>query len=231
MVKINRVYTGGGDSGESSLVDGSRRAKSDVRFNVVGTCDEVNSWLGMVLAEVHRLPDHEDGGERTNVQRVQTVLTEALSRVQNELFDLGAELACPPATLPDYMVLISQGQTDVLMDEMDAWLETLPELTSFILPAGSPPISCMHVARTVVRRLERTMVQLMEGEGKDAVRPLALVYVNRLSDWLFVMGRWVSMMLNEEEALWVPLGMRSAEKGVAHRVNQMKANDDDFEAL
>ena len=231
MVKINRVYTGGGDGGESSLVDGSRRTKSDARFNVVGTCDEANSWLGMILAEVHRLPDHDAGGERTNVQRVQTVLAEALSRVQNELFDLGAELACPPATLPDYMVLISEGQTDVLMEEMDAWLETLPELKSFILPAGSPTVACMHVARTVVRRLERTIVHLMDHEGKDAVRPLALVYVNRLSDWLFVMGRWVSMMLNEEETLWVPLGMRSAEKGVAHRVNQMKANDDDFKAL
>ncbi|MEE2647965.1 MAG: ATP:cob(I)alamin adenosyltransferase, partial [Candidatus Thermoplasmatota archaeon] len=86
MVNINRVYTGGGDGGESSLVDGSRRKKSDVRFDVVGVCDEVNSWLGMVLAELHRLPDHEDGGERTNVQRVQTVLNEALVRVQNELF-------------------------------------------------------------------------------------------------------------------------------------------------
>ena len=89
----------------------------------------------------------------------------------------------------------------------------------------------MHVARTVVRRLERTMVHLLKSEGEDAVRPLALVYVNRLSDWLFVMGRWVSMMLNEEETLWVPLGKRPAEKGVAHRVNQMKANDEDFEAL
>ncbi len=125
MVNINRVYTGGGDGGESSLVDGSRRKKSDVRFDVVGVCDEVNSWLGMVLAELHRLPDHEDGGERTNVQRVQTVLNEALVRVQNELFDLGAELACPPATLPEYMVLLSQEQTDVLMAEMDAWLLSL----------------------------------------------------------------------------------------------------------
>ena len=231
MVKINRVYTGGGDGGESSLVDGSRRKKSDPRFTVVGACDEVNSWMGMVLAELQRLPDHEDGGERTNVHRVQTVLNEAIVRVQNELFDLGAELACPPSTLPEYMVLISQGQTDVLMQEMDAWLKALPPLTSFILPAGSPPVSCMHVARTVVRRLERSMVRLTDHEGEDAVRPLALVYVNRLSDWLFVMARWVSMMLNEEEALWVPLGKRPSEKGIAHRVEQMQANDDDFEAL
>ena len=174
MVNINRVYTGGGDGGESSLVDGSRRKKSDVRFDVVGVCDEVNSWLGMVLAELARLPDHEDGGQRTNVHRVQTVLTEALVRVQNELFDLGAELACPPATLPEYMVLISQAQTDVLMEEMDAWLATLPELTSFILPAGSPPVATMHLARTVVRRLERGLVHLVDEEGEGAVRPLAL---------------------------------------------------------
>tara|TARA_B100000674_G_scaffold492229_2_gene511783 strand:- start:1227 stop:1922 length:696 start_codon:yes stop_codon:yes gene_type:complete len=231
MVKINRVYTGGGDGGESSLVDGSRRKKSDARFDVVGVCDEVNSWLGMVLAELARLPDHEDGGQRTNVHRVQTVLTEALVRVQNELFDLGAELACPPATLPEYMVLISQAQTDVLMEEMDAWLATLPELTSFILPAGSPPVATMHLARTVVRRLERGLVHLVDEEGEGAVRPLALVYVNRLSDWFFVMGRWTSMMLNEEEALWVPLGKRPAEKGVAHRVDQMRANDGDFDSL
>ena len=231
MVKINRVYTGGGDKGESSLVDGSRRKKSDPRFTVVGACDEANSWLGVILAEINRLPDHDDGGERTNVQRVQTVLNEAVVRVQNELFDLGAELACPPETLPDYMVLLSQGQTDVLMAEMDAWLMSLPELTSFILPAGSPAVASMHIARTVVRRLERDIVRLMEHEGEAAVRPLVLVYVNRLSDWFFVMGRWVSMMLNEEEALWVPLGKRPAEAGVAHRIQQMQANDDDFSSL
>jgi len=89
----------------------------------------------------------------------------------------------------------------------------------------------MHLARTVVRRLERCLVRLVDHEGEGAVRPLVLVYVNRLSDWFFVMGRWVSMMLNEQEALWVPLGKRPAEKGIAHRVDQMRANDDDFDAL
>ena len=231
MVRINRVYTGGGDGGETSLVDGSRRSKADLRFEVVGTCDELNAVFGLVAMEAGRLPKHEDGGSRATVERVQTILSMVLTRVQNELFDLGAELACVPSELPEYMVLISQGQTDVLMQEMDAWLTTLPPLTSFILPAGSPPVSCMHVARTVVRRLERDMVHLSDHEGEDAVRPLALVYVNRLSDWLFVMARWVSMMLNEEEALWVPLGKRPAEKGIAYRVEQMQANDDDFEGL
>ena len=89
----------------------------------------------------------------------------------------------------------------------------------------------MQVTRTVVRRLERAIVRLVDHEGEDAVRPLVLVYVNRLSDWFFVMGRWVSMMLNEPEALWVPLGKRPAEKGIAHRVDQMRANDEDIDAL
>ncbi|RJU97189.1 MAG: cob(I)yrinic acid a,c-diamide adenosyltransferase [Candidatus Poseidoniales archaeon] len=231
MVNINRVYTGGGDNGESSLVDGSRRKKSDQRFDVVGLCDEVNSWLGMVLMEIERLPDHDDGGERTGVIRVQTVIGEAVSRVQNELFDIGAEMACPPETLPDYMVLISQEQTDVLVSEMDAWLTSLSELTSFILPSGSAPVAAAHMARTVVRRLERSVVTLKEREGDESVRPVVCVYLNRLSDWLFVMGRWISSTLNEEETLWVPLGKRTAEKGVAHRVAQMRSNDDDLSSL
>ena len=231
MVNINRVYTGGGDNGESSLVDGSRRKKSDQRFDVVGLCDEVNSWLGMVLMEIERLPDHDDGGERTGVIRVQTVIGEAVSRVQNELFDLGAEMACPPETLPDYIVLISQEQTDVLVSEMDAWLASLSELTSFILPSGSAPVAAAHMARTVVRRLERSVVTLKECEGDESVRPVVCVYLNRLSDWLFVMGRWISSTLNEEETLWVPLGKRTAEKGVAHRVAQMRSNDDDLSSL
>lgn len=231
MVKIYRVYTGGGDGGESSLVDGSRRRKSDPRFDVVGLCDELNSWVGAVLMELARLPAHEDGGDRTTVQRVQTVATEALSRVQNELFDLGAELACPPDNLPDYMVLLSEEQTDVLVQEMDAWLEHLEALTSFILPTGSPPVAFTHLARTVTRRLERAVVFLAQREGEDAVRHVVKVYLNRLSDWFFVLGRWMSATLNEEETLWVPLGQRPAEQGVAHRVAQMRSNDDDLSSI
>ena len=151
--------------------------------------------------------------------------------MQNELFDLGAEMACPPETLPDYMVLISQEQTDVLVSEMDAWLGSLTELTSFILPSGSAPVAAAHMARTVVRRLERSVVTLKEHEGDEAIRPVVGVYLNRLSDWLFVMGRWISSTLNEEETLWVPLGKRTAEKGVAHRVAQMRSNDDDLSSL
>ncbi|MCH1528139.1 MAG: cob(I)yrinic acid a,c-diamide adenosyltransferase [Candidatus Poseidoniaceae archaeon] len=231
MVRINRVYTGGGDTGETSLVDGSRRSKADPRFEVVGTCDELNAVFGLVAMEANRMPDHEDGGNRATVQRVQTILSMVLTRVQNELFDLGAELACDPSKLPEYMVLISEEQSNVLVDEMDAWLEHLEPLTSFILPAGHGPEAMLHLARTVARRLERSVLRLKETEGDASVRPIVQVYLNRLSDWLFVLGRWVTSGLGHDETLWQPLGKRGAESGVAKRIRQFHASDDDFADL
>lgn len=231
MVKINRVYTGGGDKGESSLVDGTRAPKNDLRFEVVGTCDELNSCLGVVLMEIARLPDHDDGGNRNNVKRVRTVAAEAIQRVQHELFDLGAELACPLDALPDWVALISQEQSDLLVDEMDSWLKGVSELTSFILPGGSAPVAFIHIARTVARRLERGVVHLARHPERGGVRAETLVYLNRLSDWLFTLGRWMSAVLNDTEPLWIPLGQRPAERGVAHRVEQMRKHDDDFSTL
>ena len=231
MVRINRVYTGGGDTGETSLVDGSRRSKADPRFEVVGTCDELNAVFGLVAMEANRMPDHEDGGNRATVQRVQTILSMVLTRVQNELFDLGAELACDPSKLPEYMVLISEEQSNVLVDEMDAWLEHLEPLTSFILPAGHGPEAMLHFARTVARRLERSVLRLKETEGDASVRPIVQVYLNRLSDWLFVLGRWVTSGLGHDETLWQPLGKRGPESGVAKRIRQLHASDDDFADL
>ena len=231
MVRINRVYTGGGDTGETSLVDGSRRSKADPRFEVVGTCDELNAVFGLVAMEANRMPDHEDGGNRATVQRVQTILSMVLTRVQNELFDLGAELACDPSKLPEYMVLISGEQSNVLVDEMDAWLEHLEPLTSFILPAGHGPEAMLHLARTVARRLERSVLRLKETEGDASVRPIVQVYLNRLSDWLFVLGRWVTSGLGHDETLWQPLGKRGPESGVAKRIRQLHASDDDFADL
>lgn len=231
MVRINRVYTGGGDTGETSLVDGSRRSKADPRFEVVGTCDELNAVFGLVAMEANRMPDHEDGGNRATVQRVQTILSMVLTRVQNELFDLGAELACDPSKLPEYMVLISEEQSNVLVDEMDAWLEHLEPLTSFILPAGHGPEAMLHLARTVARRLERSVLRLKQTEGDASVRPIVQVYLNRLSDWLFVLGRWVTSGLGHDETLWQPLGKRGSEAGVAKRIRQLHASDDDFADL
>lgn len=218
MVRITKVYTGGGDLGETSLVDGSRVSKSDARIEIVGTCDEVNALLGVALMESNRIPEtHPDGGERITVRRVKGVCSDALGRLQSELFDLGAELACPPDQLPEYMELLDQKDSDRLCEEMDAWNEELQPLESFILPTGTGPVAAMHLARTVTRRLERSMVGI-----KGEMRPLTLQYVNRLSDWLFILTRWVSFRLGEDESLWVPKGKRGS--GTADLTRRQNAN-------
>ena len=231
MVRITRVYTGTGDKGETSLVDGSRRSKADPRIEAVGTCDELNALFGMLHMEVQRLPKHDDGGRRATVQRIQTVVDLVLPRVQSELFDLGAELACPPLKLPEYMVLLGEKQSDALVAEMDAWLEQLEPLTSFILPSGEGPEAVMHLARTVARRLERCVLGLLMHEGEDAVRPLVLVYLNRLSDWLFVFGRWMCACLGNNESLWMPLGKRGPEDGVASLIRKLGQRDEEINNL
>jgi len=231
MVRITRVYTGTGDEGNTSLVDGSRRSKTDPRLEAVGTCDELNALFGMCLMEIQRLPSHDDGGSRSTVQRVQSIVSQVLPRIQNELFDLGAELACPPEQLPEGMVVLNDKQADVLVEEMDAWLEQLEPLTSFILPSGNGPEAVMHLTRTVTRRLERTVLRLSESEGVGSVRPLVLVYINRLSDWLFVLGRWVCLGLGNDETLWMPLGRRGPENGAADLIRKLSKSDDDFDHL
>ena len=218
MVRITKVYTGGGDLGETSLVDGSRVPKSDARIEIVGTCDEVNALLGVALMESNRIPEtHPDGGERITVRRVKGVCSEALGRLQSELFDLGAELACPPDQIPEYMELLDQNDSDRLCEEMDAWNEELQPLESFILPTGTGPVAAMHLARTVTRRLERAMVGI-----KDEMRPLTLQYVNRLSDWLFILTRWITFRLGEDESLSVPKGKRGG--GTAELTRKQNAN-------
>ena len=204
MVRITKVHTGGGDAGETSLVDGSRVSKGEPRMEMVGTCDELNAVLGMARMEVNRLRgEHVDGGERASVKAVRRISEAALGRMQSELFDLGAELACPKDAIPEYMVLIDQQDSDRLCEEMDSWNSKLQPLESFILPTGSGPIATLHLARTVARRLERSMV----GMG-DEIRPLVLQYVNRLSDWIFVLTRLFSIELGEDETLWTPKGKR-----------------------
>ena len=232
MVRIDRVHTGSGDGGKSSLVDGSRRLKSDLRFSVVGDCDELNSIIGLARMECLRLPmHHRDGGERKGAGRVHFICDSALSRIQHELFDLGAELACPPENLPEYMVLIDDAQAETLVTDMDAWLTQVEPLTSFILPAGGPPQAMLHHARTVTRRLERGIVMLREHEGEESIRPLVLKYVNRLSDWLFVMSRWISASLGEEEMLWLPLGKRGKEDGIANSILRQVEHDNDLDEI
>ncbi|MBV19289.1 MAG: ATP:cob(I)alamin adenosyltransferase [Euryarchaeota archaeon] len=228
MVRITRVHTGTGDDGTTGLVDGSRRSKGDLRLEAVGLCDEVNASLGAVRAATLSLDGwHDDGGPRSNVHRTGQVVLAALDRLQSEVFDLGAEVATPPGGLPEGMQVLGREHADLLIEEMDEMLVELPPLTSFILPGGSTLLANFHLARVMVRRLERAMVSLREAEGDDAVRDLALVYVNRLSDWCFVMGRWCALRLGEDEVLWKPLGHRGSTDGISGMLRLQRQHDDD----
>jgi cob(I)alamin adenosyltransferase len=193
MVKLNKIYTRTGDDGTSGLVDGSRISKSNSRLHAIGEVDEANSCLG---AAIHAL--QSDGGEAG--------LISELRRIQNDLFDLGADIATPKNTqtddfAPSPMELrMVQSQTDWLESRIDAANETLPPLTSFILPGGSAAASAMHIARAVTRRAERALVSA----AKDtAINPLAIRYLNRLSDYLFVLCRLINASRGGD-ILWVP---------------------------
>ena len=200
MVRITKVHTGGGDAGETSLASGERVSKNHPRVDFYGTIDELNSVIGMVQAELERVDTHhEDGGSRATVRVVKNAVTSKIALIQQELFDVGGECSFTPDQLPDAMTVIGQEQADRLCTEMDVWTESLDPLESFILPAGSPLIATMHLARTVARRAERRAMSLRESEGGNAVRDVVIAYLNRLSDWFFVFGRWAAMILGEDD--------------------------------
>ena len=212
MVRITKVHTGGGDAGETSLASGERVSKNHPRVELYGTIDELNSVIGMVRAELGRVDTHhEDGGARATVRVVKNAVTSKIALIQQELFDVGGECAFTPDQLPDAMTVIGQEQADRLCSEMDAWTENLEPLESFILPTGSPLVATIHVARTIARRVERNAINLRELEGSDAVRPTVIAYLNRLSDWLFVLARWTVVIMGEEEVLWVPFSKRETD--------------------
>ena len=204
MVRITRVHTGTGDGGETSLLDGKKVGKESPRVELYGTIDELNSQIGVVRMEFERMPGvtrfHRPGEA-----------DEALYRVQQELFDIGGECACSPGKLPEQMVLVGMDECDRLVEEMDHWIKELEPLKSFILPMGSAPVAFLHVARTVARRAEREACNLRSVEGDGSVRDEIICYLNRISDWLFVMGRWIAKNTGEEEVLWTPLGKRNME--------------------
>ena len=228
MVRITRVHTGGGDAGETSLLDGTRVAKSALRLELVGAVDELNSMIGVVRMEVERMRTaHEDGGSRATVRTVQQSARGLIAELQHELFDLGAELACPPERLPAGVTLLPDASNGRLVAQMDAWIEELEPLTSFILPTGVPPVAWLQVARAACRRAERVLVSVRDAEGEGSVRSEALAYLNRLSDWLFVLARWITMRLGESEALWVPVDQR----GVSTEVRMTARDDRDDDAL
>lgn len=188
MVKLNKIYTRTGDKGTTALVSGPRRLKHDLRVEAYGTVDETNSAIG--VARLHT------GGLET--------LDGMLFRIQNDLFDLGADLATPDNGQPlSYEPLrIVESQVTRLENEIDELNAELEPLTSFVLPGGSAAAANLHMARTVCRRAERLMVELSVTEN-EIVRPAALKYANRLSDFLFVAARFA----NDEgraDILWVP---------------------------
>jgi cob(I)alamin adenosyltransferase len=180
MVRLNKIYTRTGDDGTSGLVDGSRRAKHDPRFEAVGAVDEANAALGWASLALDETAD--------------------LTRIQNDLFDLGADLATPGEEFaPSEMVLrIVPLQVEWLEGRIDTLNETLEPLRSFILPGGSEAAARLHVARTTVRRAERAMTALA---AAAPVNPAALAYANRLSDYLFVLARTVN---GGNDLLWTP---------------------------
>jgi cob(I)alamin adenosyltransferase len=184
-VRLTRIYTRAGDKGETSLGDGSRVAKLDCRIGAFGTVDELNSAIGVVLAD-RDLP---------------ALLREPLERIQNDLFDVGADLSVPFG-IGDRL-RVEQSHVDRLEQLCDDFNADLPMLKSFVLPGGTPAAARLHVARTTCRRAER---DALTADGETGINPLVLAYLNRLSDFLFIAARWANATAGRDEPLWKPGG-------------------------
>jgi cob(I)alamin adenosyltransferase len=181
-VRLTRIYTRGGDAGETSLGDGSRVSKLDCRIGAFGTVDELNSSIGVVLAGA-----------------VPAAMREQLERIQNELFDVGADLSVPWGVTD--RLRVEQGMIDRLEADCDAFNAELPELRSFVLPGGTEASARLHVARTICRRAER---DVLLGTEEVELNPLVLRYLNRLSDLLFILARAANAAAGGDEPLWKP---------------------------
>ncbi|MDV4183399.1 cob(I)yrinic acid a,c-diamide adenosyltransferase [Rhizobium brockwellii] len=188
MVKLNKIYTKTGDDGTTGLVSGPRRLKDDLRVEAYGTIDEANSAIGMARLHTAGLPE----------------LDAMLMSIQNDLFDLGADLATPDTGEPPaYEPLrIGETQVDRVEHDIDQLNADLEPLKSFVLPGGSPAAAHLHLARTIARRAERLMVELARTDGEIIGEP-AMKYVNRLSDFLFVAARHANDQ-GRVDVLWVP---------------------------
>lgn len=188
MVVLNKIYTKTGDDGSTGLGNGERRKKYDLRVASYGTVDETNSCIGLARLHTKELPD----------------MDEALARIQNDLFDLGADLATPDDGKPlEYEPLrITQAQVERIESEIDALNAKLEPLRSFVLPGGTPLSANLHLARTVARRAERLIVELAQDENEN-VSKAASLYMNRISDYLFVAAR-AANDFGKADVLWVP---------------------------
>jgi cob(I)alamin adenosyltransferase len=189
MVTLNKIYTRSGDAGLTGLGTGERRRKDDPRIEAYGAVDEANSFIGMARAIVLRAPEH-------------AALAAAFAAIQNDLFDLGADLCVPEGERRERSLRITEPQVDRLEREIDALNADLEPLKSFVLPGGSEAAAAVHIARAMVRRAERRMVTLAAAPGEKVGVP-ALKYINRLSDFLFVAARHLNRA-GEGDILWVP---------------------------
>ena len=190
MIVLNRIYTRTGDSGTTALGTGERRAKNDLRIEAYGTIDEANSAIGLVRVAT---------GSDAVCARVDAMLL----CIQNDLFDLGADLCVPHSAKGETLPLrIVQSQVDRLERNIDELNAELEPLRSFVLPGGSPAAAALHLARTVTWRAERLLVALAEAPGEEVGGP-ALRYINRLSDFLFVAARYLNHK-GKADVLWVP---------------------------
>ncbi|NTS32263.1 cob(I)yrinic acid a,c-diamide adenosyltransferase [Phyllobacterium sp. BT25] len=188
MVKLNKIYTRTGDDGSTGLGSGERRLKHDLRVEAYGTVDEANSCIGLARIHTGTFPE----------------LDAMLARIQNDLFDLGADLSTPDTgeTLAYEPLRIIDSQVQRVEADIDALNANLAPLRSFVLPGGSPASAALHLARTVARRAERHMVALSQ-KPDETVTPAALKYINRVSDFLFVAARVVNDN-GAKDVLWVP---------------------------
>ncbi len=198
MVKLNKIYTKTGDKGTTGLVSGARVAKHNIRISAYGTVDETNAAIGLAVVALK--------SETAIPVDQQQTISEMLLRIQNDLFDLGADLATPEipgSPEPEYPPLrIVPAQVTRLENEIDQLNEELEPLKSFILPGGTQTAAYLHLARTISRRAERLMVELAETEA-EIVSQASLQYINRLSDHLFVIGRYVNDK-GKTDILWTP---------------------------
>jgi cob(I)alamin adenosyltransferase len=187
MVNLTRIYTKTGDDGTTSLGDMSRTSKNDPRLEAYATVDEANSSIGVVLA-LGQIEDAE--------------IIKLLIRIQNDMFDVGADLCTPVVDKPEFEPLrVLESQVVFIEEQIDKFNAELKPLRSFVLPSGTPAAALLHVARTVTRRAERTTWHAIHSFG-GGVNPLTAKYLNRLSDLLFVLARYVNKEVGDE--LWVP---------------------------
>ena len=196
-INISKVYTKSGDSGKTHLIGGEKVSKDDLRVVAYGEVDELNVTIGFVVFYLKKYP---------KIKNFEYINTRLLS-IQNELFNLGTVLASIGADLPSDLPEIQDNDILILEDDIDGMNDSLEPLKSFVLPGGNDLILQIHSSRVVCRRTERNVATVMREYPNEDIR--VLKYLNRLSDYLFVLGRWVSKHLNTEEKLWNPNNISS----------------------